>query len=218
MPRVAGSIGGFYDHVIPPHQGVAADEAPCTVTPGCPSTFDFKRLGGRVPGFLVSPWIPAGAVFQEPKGKSATSQFDLSSIPATAKALFNLSHWLTRRDEWAGAMDELLTLDAPTNQGPMHLPDAMPGYGDADPHGRRRLFGGEDDGGVEPAVPQHCSLQAQTCEGMGAVTTKQKRKMEEIAALTMHPLPDIESMDFTSADRFLAQRFADWMAKDYPRY
>ena len=110
-----------------------------------------------------------------------------------------------------------------------------------------------------PGYLQHCGLQRQTCEGVGAVTTKQRRKMEEIAALTMHPLPDADAMDFRypwarlsfcctlplplvgvsiameresqqndrtlangfnyrQADRFLAERFADWMIKDYPRY
>jgi hypothetical protein len=42
--------------------------------------------------------------------------------------------------------------------------------------------------------------------------------MEEITALTMHPMPDIEAMSFDEADRFLAQRFAHWMEVDYPRY
>ena len=40
---------------------------------------------------LMSPYIPAGSVFQEPKGPMATSQFDLTSMCSTAKNLFNLS-------------------------------------------------------------------------------------------------------------------------------
>ena len=98
---------------MPPHEGVAADEAPCHVTDGCPSKFDFKRLGGRAPAFLMSPWIPAGTVFQEPKGKSVTAQFDLSSIPATAKELFNLTALLTKRDEWAGGQVSILLYKLP---------------------------------------------------------------------------------------------------------
>ena len=67
-------------------------------------------------------------MFQEPAGPTNTSQFEHSSIPATVKNLFNLSSFLTKRDAWAGSMHELLTpeADGPLNQGPMHLPDALP--------------------------------------------------------------------------------------------
>ena len=137
------------DHVIPPYEGVPSDESKCHVTEGCPDSFDFRRLGGRVPAFVISPWVAKGAVFQQPKGKVGglirectalhcgtiaaglqrvresypvvcraalcigpgltdigarpqpllsaqadqfgnSSQFELSSIPATAKSLFNL--------------------------------------------------------------------------------------------------------------------------------
>ena len=164
----------------------------------------------------MSPWIPKGVVFQEPKAKSSTAQFDLSSIPATAKDLFNLTSWLTKRDEWAGSHGELLSLEAPTNQGPMHLPDAPPGFEEraASSRGRRRLLDGRE---VE-ATPQHCSLEEQSCGGIGVVTTKQRRKMEEITALTMHPMPNVDAMSFDEADAFLAERFAHWMRHDYPRY
>merc|ERR1719498_2198403 len=75
---VYDDAGGYYDHIVPPHEGVAADEAPCR----CPkATFDFKRLGLRATGMLLSPWVKAGSVFQEPKGPTKTSQFDLTSIP-----------------------------------------------------------------------------------------------------------------------------------------
>ena len=186
------------------------------MTPGCPSKFDFRRLGGRAPAFLMSPWIPKGVVFQEPKAKSSTAQFDLSSISATAKDLFNLTSWLTKRDEWAGSHGELLSLEGPTNQGPMHLPDAPPGFEEraASSRGRRRLL----DGREEEATPQHCSLEEQSCGGIGVVTTKQRRKMEEITALTMHPMPNVDAMSFDEADAFLAERFAHWMRHDYPRY
>lgn len=205
---------------MPPHEGVAADEAPCHVTDGCPSKFDFKRLGGRAPAFLVSPWIPAGTVFQEPKSKSATSQFDLSSIPATAKELFNLTAWLTKRDEWAGEFAELLTLDEPTNQGPMHLPDAPPGYDEriAATASRRRLASRGPTQEVEEPAPQHCGREEQTCGGQGVVTTKQRRKLEEITALTHTPMPNTDQMSFHDADAFLAERFSHWMRHDYPRW
>ena len=61
---------------------------------------------------------------QEPKkGPYNTSQFELTSIVATTKNLFNLSGFLTKRDMWSGSLDELL-LDAPRTDTPMHLPDA----------------------------------------------------------------------------------------------
>ena len=44
----------------------------------------------------------------QPKAKSSTAQFDLSSIPATAKDLFNLTSWLTKRDEWAGTFEKFI--------------------------------------------------------------------------------------------------------------
>ena len=120
--------GGFYDHVIPPHEGVPADESPCGVqNHGCPDRFDFRRLGNRVASFIMSPWIAKGKVIQTPSGPTPTSQFELSSICSTAKTLFNLSSFLTKRDSWAGSFESLL-LDTPRPDSdcPMHLPDAPP--------------------------------------------------------------------------------------------
>ena len=78
---------------------------------------------------LISPWVAKGTVFQEPQaGPSPTSQFELTSVPATIKNLFNLSSFLTKRDAWAGNFEELL-LDArattrrcicPTRRRPPH--------------------------------------------------------------------------------------------------
>lgn len=118
--------GGFYDHVIPPHEGVPADDSPCGAqNHGCPDRFDFRRLGNRVASFIMSPWIAKGEVIQTPSGPTPTSQFELSSICSTAKTLFNLSSFLTKRDAWAGSFESLL-LDSPRPDSdcPMHLPDA----------------------------------------------------------------------------------------------
>ncbi|MGH9178741.1 MAG: alkaline phosphatase family protein, partial [Acidimicrobiales bacterium] len=88
--------GGLYDHAPPP----------VGVPPGDPifrglirrigrhvrayfdrknnqrrnKSFDFKRLGVRVPAVLVSPWIEPGTL--------VTACFDHASIPATLRALF----------------------------------------------------------------------------------------------------------------------------------
>ena len=51
--------GFFYDHVVPP-SGVPNDEAAChqqAAPAGCPSTFDFRRLGLRAAAMLISPWV-----------------------------------------------------------------------------------------------------------------------------------------------------------------
>uniref|UniRef100_A0A7S2GIL3 Phospholipase C n=1 Tax=Haptolina brevifila TaxID=156173 RepID=A0A7S2GIL3_9EUKA len=120
--------GGYYDHIVPPFEGVPADDAPCHLQDHCglQPPFDFRRLGLRTAGMLISPLVPKGAVFQEPRrGPTATSQFELTSVASTIKTLFNLSTFLTKRDEWAGSFDELL-LDEPRPDSdmPMHLPQA----------------------------------------------------------------------------------------------
>lgn len=58
------SAGGFYDQIIPPFEGVPDDEAPCQAP--C-RTFDFRRLGLRTTGMMLSPWVGKGAVYQEPQ-------------------------------------------------------------------------------------------------------------------------------------------------------
>jgi phospholipase C len=96
--------GGYYDHVVPPFEGVPADDSPCHV-PGphnatCGHAFDFRRLGLRAGAMLISPLVDGGVVFQEPRGPTPTSQFELTSVPATIKNLFNLTSFLTKRDSW----------------------------------------------------------------------------------------------------------------------
>ena len=127
--------GGYYDHVVPPSEGVPNDEAPCHVDQQCgpgSAPFDFRRLGLRSTSLVISPWV-AATVAQEPQqGPFNTSQFELTSIVATAKNLFNLSGFLTKRDMWSGSLDELL-LDEIRTDTPMHLPDAPPAGAPWDP-------------------------------------------------------------------------------------
>ena len=120
--------GGYYDHIVPPFEGVPADESPCHVagqrnTTSCGPPFDFRRLGLRAGAMLISPWIEKGSVFQEPRGPTSTSQFELTSVPATIKRLFGLSNFLTKRDAWAGSFDELLAAE-PRNDTLVHLPQS----------------------------------------------------------------------------------------------
>lgn len=47
--------GGFYDHVATPIANVPSPDGLVGYAP--PYSFDFKRLGVRVPTFAISPWI-----------------------------------------------------------------------------------------------------------------------------------------------------------------
>jgi len=122
--------GGWFDHVPPgghPEQVHAPPpEAPCEQhTQGCPDKFAFDRLGARLANLLISPRVPKGSVFRDPRGPTNTSKFDLASIPATVKNLFGLPDFLTKRDAWSGSFHELLKAE-PRADTPMHLPDAPP--------------------------------------------------------------------------------------------
>ena len=63
--------GGWYDHVIPPSEGVPNDGAPCNIWKGANESgcggFDFRRLGTRSTAMVISPLIKAGRIIQEPK-------------------------------------------------------------------------------------------------------------------------------------------------------
>ena len=139
----------------------------------CATKFDFRRLGLRTSGMLMSPYIPAGAVFQEPHGPYPDSQFDLSSVVATAKHLFGVPGFLTRRDAWAGSFHELLTLTTPRTDAPMHLPDGPPIHAERERERRRlqqleeenlNLMGSEEAAAAatdgEEQSPRHCSSSA----------------------------------------------------------
>ena len=89
--------------------------------------FRLKTLPFLLKHLRFLAWIPKGSVIQEPKGPSKTSQFEHSSIPATIRDLFGLPSSLTKRDAWAGSFTELLTLDQPRTDAPMHLPSAPNG-------------------------------------------------------------------------------------------
>jgi phospholipase C len=80
--------GGLYDHVVPPSctpDGFHAAEA-ATGVPGL--TFDFDRLGIRVPAILVSPYIPRGTVVPGTEDAANQRIFEHASIPATVTKQF----------------------------------------------------------------------------------------------------------------------------------
>lgn len=97
--------GGFYDHV-PPAASVPPDEHT--------TAFDFASYGLRVPAVVVSPLVPKGTISRQ--------TYDHTSILATAKQLFNLPGFLTRRDAAATTLLPLASLAAPRGDAPVTLP------------------------------------------------------------------------------------------------
>mmetsp|Transcript_94372 Transcript_94372/g.270274 ORF Transcript_94372/g.270274 Transcript_94372/m.270274 type:complete len:609 (-) Transcript_94372:146-1972(-) len=229
--------GGYYDHVVPPFEGVPADDAPCHVADTCPGLkqFDFKRLGLRSSAMLMSPWVGKKAVFQEPiEGPYNTSQFDLTSVPATVKNLFNLTGFLTNRDRWSGNFEELL-LDTPRDEAdmPMHFPEApdpaspwdappsaAPGGKPPTEGGHRVDTDGDEDEDEDIAkkspIPMHCGRKERTCRGPDRVNVKQERKMKLFSKLTMSELPDMAAMTEKQAEAWLNARWQEWMEAGAP--
>lgn len=214
--------GGFYDHVTPPSEDVPNPDQGCQVPDGCSAhPFDFKRLGIRVTSFLISPWIPKNTAIQRPTGPTPTSQYDLTSGLATAKNLFNLKSFLTKRDAWAGTFESLLTLDEPRTDCPLHLPEGppvtdpwtCPGCHN-EPADLRRLAE-IAEGDEERVKAQHCSAQTHVCEGTAAVTERQKRLMRKLSSV----FPDAAlpaDITFEKAEAWIEQHSAKWMELPAP--
>jgi phospholipase C len=98
--------GGIFDHVPPPDcipDGYSAGPA----NTGLNETFNFNRLGVRVPAVLISPWIAKGTVI------GADRIFEHASIPATATSHF-IGNYAARtpREQAAQTFLDLLSLDA----------------------------------------------------------------------------------------------------------
>lgn len=94
--------GGFFDHVKPPQTIPSGLEKPGV------STFDFARLGVRVPAVLISPYIEKGTILHD--------QLEHSSLAATARDILapNMTT-LSDRDKNANTFTSALTLTAPRN-------------------------------------------------------------------------------------------------------
>ena len=119
--------GGFYDHVSPPAEVPAPD-----AYPSYPDKFDFKRGGMRIPTLLMSPWVPRGLLLSDPPASqkpAGNSIYELTSIMATVRKLFNMEHLgpLTNRDAWAATFEHVFdVLKAPRTDCPMHLREPVP--------------------------------------------------------------------------------------------
>jgi phospholipase C len=113
--------GGFYDSVSPPVGVPAPDECTCANP-----TFDFTRLGVRVPTILISPLIPPHV---------DDTVYEHASIVASTRTLFGLGpdSALTRRDASANTFEHNLGLPAtrartdaaPFVLGPHHQLEAI---------------------------------------------------------------------------------------------
>jgi len=122
--------GGFFDSVAPPTEGVPNPGDGYTPNPPH-EDFDFTRLGLRIPTLLVSPWVEKGTVIHAPTDPNGlgtaptpTSQYELSSLPATVKKLFRLpAPYLTKRDAWAATFEKYFeTRTTPRTDCPATLP------------------------------------------------------------------------------------------------
>ena len=65
-------------------------------------------------------------------------------------------------------------------------------------------------------VPQHCSLNDATCDGLRAVNVRQKRYIRLYSKLTMTPEPDYEDMTFVEGEEWLAGLWHAWRAQGTP--
>ncbi|CAK7215116.1 hypothetical protein SCUCBS95973_002369 [Sporothrix curviconia] len=105
--------GGFHDHVAPP---LAPKPDSLTYTATTPAgedyTFDFDRLGGRMPTFLVSPWVDKAYV--EGHGRNAageTVSYSATSILRTLGYLFDFAPY-NPRVEWSPSFEGLINTKA----------------------------------------------------------------------------------------------------------
>jgi phospholipase C len=116
--------GGFGDHVPPPVNIPPGDDILYTETAqdGKNITFDFKRLGVRVPTLLISPWVGQGVV--EHKGINNGGEYSHTSVLKFLQSLWNLDT-LTPRTAWSATFEHLIT-DQYRDDAPATLPDPYP--------------------------------------------------------------------------------------------
>jgi phospholipase C len=116
--------GGFGDHVPPPVGVPAGDDLTYTETApdGKNITFDFKRLGVRVPTLLISPWVGKGIV--ESKGSNNGGEYTHTSILGFLNELWGLEA-LTPRVSYSSTFEHLITDNLRTDT-PAVLPNPYP--------------------------------------------------------------------------------------------
>ena len=91
--------------------------------------FNYTRLGIRIPTVVISPWIEKNTLVSEPPSHIKpfdSSAWDLTSILATTKKIFDLKGDLTNRTIWAPSFDYLINRSTPRTDCPEKLPDLPP--------------------------------------------------------------------------------------------
>ncbi|KAF8802573.1 PLC-A group protein Nfis1 [Phlegmacium glaucopus] len=118
--------GGFADHVPPPVGVPNPDGLTYTEVAGDGKnyTFNFDRLGVRVPTLLISPWVGKGVV--EHNGVNNGLTYTHSSLPAFIGKLWNLDKGvpLTSRVAFASSFEHLIT-DKFRHDAPAKLPNPI---------------------------------------------------------------------------------------------
>lgn len=118
--------GGFHDHVPPP-LAVRPDDLTYTenAADGSKYTFQFDRLGGRVPTLLISPWVGKGQV--EQKGTNSdgeTVSYSSVSILRTLGYLWDFDPF-TPRVQKSASFEHLIT-DTQRTDTPASMPAPKP--------------------------------------------------------------------------------------------
>ena len=149
---------------------------------------------------------------------------------ATAKNLFGLPGFLTKRDAWAGSFEELL-LDSPRTDAPLQLPTPppvaqpwgpphvyqAPTHAHGQPISMRRLAEMDVLAGTAGPVPQHCSASTagdeEACRGPNAVTAKQKRLIDFYGKMTQTPAPDLSAMNHAQAAAWSTARYNELLSQ-----
>ena len=99
--------GGNYDHVPPPANAPIPDASVGEFG------FDFTRYGVRIPALLISPRIAHGTVFRAQQGT-----IDHTSVLKTIELRWKLQS-LTKRDQMAPDLGDVLTLATPRTDDPL---------------------------------------------------------------------------------------------------
>ncbi|KAI8071610.1 extracellular phospholipase C [Gongronella butleri] len=110
--------GGFADHVPPPVNVPAGDNLTYTEKG---HTFDFTRLGVRIPVVMMSPWLPKNHI--EHKGRNNGREYSNASILGFLAKLWDLEN-LTPRTAWSSTFEHLFTSHFRKNT-PTELPDVV---------------------------------------------------------------------------------------------
>lgn len=114
--------GGFHDHVPPP---LATRPDNLTYTEESPDgedyTLEFNRLGGRIPTFLISPWVSKGYVEQQGTNYQGNTQsYSASSVLRSLGYLWDFEPFNPRVQD-AASFDHLIR-SVSRNDTPTTLP------------------------------------------------------------------------------------------------